>query len=69
MSESVKIGGIGKNQAIDKINNLNSIDIKNYAVKKMEELLIRTNVDGLAYGKKVPIDFTKVDWEGSKDGK
>ncbi len=51
------------------INNLNSIDIKNYAVKKMEELLIRTNVDGLAYGKKVPIDFTKVDWEGSKDGK
>ena len=30
---------------------------------------IRTNVDGLAYGKKVPIDFTKVDWEGSKDGK
>ena len=53
MSESVKIGGIGKNPAIDKINNLNSIDIKNYAVKKMEELLIRTNVDGLAYGKKV----------------
>ena len=69
MSESVKIGGIGKNPAIDKINNLNSIDIKNYAVKKMEELLIRTNVDGLAYGKKVPIDFTKADWEGSKDGK
>ncbi len=69
MSESVKIGGIGKNPAIDKINNLNSIEIKNYAVKKMEELLIRTNVDGLAYGKKVPIDFTKVDWEGSKDGK
>ena len=69
MSERVKIGGIGKNPAIDKINNLNSIDIKNYAVKKMEELLIRTNVDGLAYGKKVPIDFTKVDWEGSKDGK
>ena len=69
MSESVKIGGIGKNPAIDKINNLKSIDIKNYAVKKMEELLIRTNVDGLAYGKKVPIDFTKVDWEGSKDGK
>ena len=69
MSESVKIGGIGKNPAIDKINNLNSIDIKNYAVKKMEELLIRTNVDGLDYGKKVPIDFTKVDWEGSKDGK
>ena len=69
MSESVKIGGIGKNPAIDKINILNSIEFKNYAVKKMEELLIRTNVDGLAYGKKVPIDFTKVDWEGSKDGK
>ena len=34
MSESVKIGGIGKNPAIDRINSLNSIDIKNYAVKK-----------------------------------
>lgn len=34
MSESIKIGGIGKNPAIDKINNLNSIDVKNYAVKK-----------------------------------
>lgn len=69
MSESVKIGGIGKNPAIDKINNLNSIDIKNYAVKKMEEMLIHTNVDELPYGKNVPIGFTKVDWDGNRNGK
>ncbi len=69
MSESVKIGGIGKNPAIDKINSLNSIDIKNYAVKKMEELLIYTNVDELPYGKNVPIDFTKVDWDGNRNEK
>lgn len=68
MSESVKIGGIGKNPAIDKINSLNSIDIKNYAVKKMEEMLITKNPDETAYGKRVPIDFTKVNWEGDKDG-
>ena len=29
MSESVKIGGIGKNPAIDRINQLNAMDIKN----------------------------------------
>lgn len=69
MSESVKIGGIGKNPAIDKINSLNSIDIKNYAVKKMEEMLIHTNVDELPYGKNVLIDFTKVDWDGNRNEK
>lgn len=69
MSESVKIGGIGKNPAIDKINRLNSIDIKNYAVKKMEETLITGNPDETAYGKRVPIDFSKVSWEGYGDGK
>lgn len=39
MSESVKIGGIGKNPAIDKINRLNGIDVQNYAVNRMEQLL------------------------------
>lgn len=40
MSESVKIGGIGKNPAIDKINQMNAIDVKNYAAKRMEELIL-----------------------------
>ena len=40
MSESVKVGGIGKNPAIDKINRLNGIDVKSYAVDRMEQLLI-----------------------------
>ena len=41
MSESVKIGGIGKNPAIDKVNRLNAIDVKGYAAKKMEEILLQ----------------------------
>lgn len=40
MSNRVKIGAIGKNPLIEKINKLNSIDIQGYAVKRMEELLI-----------------------------
>lgn len=40
MSESVKVGGIGKNPAIDKINQMNAIDVKNYAAKRMEELIL-----------------------------
>ena len=38
MSESVKIGGIGKNPAIDRINSLNSIDIKNYNTLKISSI-------------------------------
>ena len=37
MSERVKIGGIGKNPAIDKINSLKAIDIKSHAVRRMEQ--------------------------------
>ncbi len=67
MSESVKIGGIGKNPAIDKINRLNQTDVKNYAVKKMEELLLVKN-PGEGNKKNVPIDFSRADWKGKKNG-
>lgn len=66
MSESVKIGGIGKNPAIDKINSLNAIDIKNYAVNKMEKMLINANPDETSYGRAVPIDFSRANWEEDK---
>ncbi len=66
MSESVKIGGIGKNPAIDKINSLNAIDIKNYAVNKMEEMLLNTKPDEAVFDRTVPIDFSRANWEGDK---
>lgn len=64
MSESVKIGGIGKNPAIDKINRLNGIDVRNYAVNRMEQLLAsgESSMDR-AYTKDVPIDFSKAVWK------
>lgn len=65
MSESVKVGAIGKNPAIDKINRLNGIDVKNYAVDRMEQLLeTRTSSKNRAYTKDVPIDFSKAAWRG-----
>ncbi len=63
MSESVRVGGIGKNPAIDKINKLNAIDVKNYAVKKMEDLLLVDNADKLNRIKQIPIDLSGADWE------
>lgn len=68
MSDSVKIGGIGKNPAIDKINKLNQTDVKSYAVKKMEELLLVKN-PGEGTQKNVPIDFSRANWKGKKDGR
>lgn len=63
MSESVKIGGIGKNPAIDKINRLNGIDVQNYAVNRMEQLLASgKSSTNRAYTKDVPIDFSKAVW-------
>lgn len=65
MSESVKVGGIGKNPAIDKINRLNGIDVKNYAVNRMEQLLeTGTSSKNRAYTKDVPIDLSKAVWRG-----
>ena len=68
MSESVKIGGIGKNPAIDKINRLNAVDIKKYAVEKMEELLLTSEPEEQVYGRKVPIDFSRAVWEKKSHG-
>ena len=68
MSESVKIGGIGKNPAIDKINRLNAVDIKKYAVEKMEELLLTSEPEEQVYGRKVPIDFSRAVWEEKRHG-
>ena len=68
MSESVKIGGIGKNPAIDKINRLNAVDIKKYAVEKMEELLLTSKPEEQVYGRKVPIDFSRAVWEEKSHG-
>lgn len=71
MSESVKIGGIGKNPAIDRINSLNSIDIKNYAVKKMEQLLAKTDKIGTDkfYTKPVSVKLNEIKKKGKEIGK
>lgn len=69
MSESVKIGGFGKNPAIDKINRLNTIDVKNHTVEKMEKLLLVTEPEEEKYIREVPIDFSEVDWEGKTYGR
>lgn len=68
MSESVRVGGIGKNPAIDKINKLNAIDVKNYAVKKMEDLLLVEKADKLNRIKQISIDLSGADWEGKGHG-
>jgi len=65
MSESVRIGGIGKNPAIDRINSLNAADIKNQAVKRMEQLLLTDVPEIGKYTKIVPVDFSRVDWKGT----
>lgn len=68
MSESVRVGGIGKNPAIDKINKLNAIDVKNYAVKKMEDLLLVEKAKKLNSTKQISIDLSGADWEGKDHG-
>jgi len=65
MSESVKIGGIGKNPVIDRINQLNAMDIKKQAVKRMEQLLLEPELPQAGkYHRAVPIDFDSADWKG-----
>lgn len=64
MSESVKIGGIGKNPAIDQIQQLNAIDVGSYAAKRMQELLFQPEY--LEKEEKInsmTVDFTKVNWK------
>lgn len=70
MSESVRIGGIGKNPAIDKINSLNAIDIKNYASDKMKQVVLSGHSGSdTVHRKTVPISLDKVDWEGKTHGR
>ncbi len=70
MSESVRIGGIGKNPAIDKINSLNAIDIKNYASDKMKQVVLSGHAGSYtAHRKAVPISLDKVEWEGRTNGR
>lgn len=68
MSESVKIGGIGKNPAIDRINSVNSTDIKDFAAKKLESLILGIEVgENEIYKRNIPIDFSKINWKGKKE--
>ena len=68
MSEIVRVGAIGKNPAIDKINKLDEVDIKNYAVNKMEKILLNDSFLNQEYRKSIPINLSKVNWEGSGHG-
>lgn len=69
MSENVKIGGIRKNPAIDKINCMGSMtDVKKCAVEKMEEALLTVEAERSFGSIKIPVDFAKADWGGEKSG-
>ena len=64
MSESVKIGGIGKNPAIDQIQQLNAIDVGSYAAKRMQELLVQPEyLEKEEEINSMTMDFTKVNWK------
>jgi hypothetical protein len=65
MSQRVKIGGVRKNPAIDKINSLKAIDVKNYIVGKMEQLLIKDIAQQEQWRDvtELPLDFSKAAWK------
>ncbi len=65
MSQRVKIGGVRKNPAIDKINSLEAIDVKNYIVGKMEQLLIKDIAQQEQWRDvtELPLDFSKAAWK------
>ena len=65
MSQRVKIGGVRKNPAIDKINSLEAIDVKNYMVGKMEQLLIKDIAQQEQWRDvtELPLDFSKAAWK------
>lgn len=70
MSESVKIGGIGKNPAIDKINSLNGIDIVNFAANRMKQMVLGGYSDsGTPQKRQVPLHLENMDWEGEAGGR
>lgn len=70
MSRHVKIGGIGKNPVIDKVNAVNKSIVRTLAVSKMEKMIcIEKNEDvskcndtelGKVIYNKIPLIF---DWE------
>lgn len=65
MSESFRNGGIRKNPAIDKVNNLNSMEIKSSAKEKIEQLLlVEESLQSDIYARQVPINFSKINWKG-----
>lgn len=68
MSESVKVGGIGKNPAIDKINDLSSMDVKNIAKRRMEQLILtEESAYSDVYKRQIPLDFSKANWKGKSE--
>lgn len=69
MSESVKIGGIRKNPAIDKLSRLEAVDVKDMAKNKMEKLLQAEEFarSGICT-KQIPIGFSQAAWK-SESGK
>lgn len=68
MSESFKTGGIRKNPAIDRINSLNPIEMKNRAKEKIERLLLaKESLQSGIYARQVPIDFSKANWKGKTE--
>lgn len=70
MSESVRIGGIGKNPAIDKINSLNGIDIGNFAANRMKQVSLGGYSDsGTPQKRQVPLHLENIDWEGEASGR
>jgi hypothetical protein len=68
MSETVKTGGSGRNPAIDKIQQLNRMEIKERAVQKMEEALLGGSEAQRVYSVEVPIDYSRGGWKGSGYG-
>ena len=68
VSESVKIGGIGKNPAVDKINSLQAIDIKGCAVRRMQEAVQGGNPHGSAAYRKANTGLFGESGVGGKAG-
>lgn len=68
MSESFRNGGIRKNPAIDRINSLSLLEVKNSAKEKMERLLLsEESLQSEIYARQVPINFNKANWKGKAE--
>ena len=72
MSRHVKIGGIGKNPVIDKVNAVNQLIVRTLAASRMEKMICSDNNEDASQGddtelgkiiySKIPLTF---DWEES----